>query len=135
GLRPEDVPADSGLNEALAEIQIHTRAESAWADASHDITYKAALDLPKPLTRRITRLLALVELFDDQLSVAQHELLALPGFPAARMLVALDRLFLPLGRRDFDRQLSLEVLEHLRPLYTEPEQIGFPQLLGTFVRE
>jgi len=132
--RADDLPKDSDLLGARPEIQIHTRAESAWADASHDVTYKAQLQLPDPLRRRITRLLALVELFDDQLTVAQSELISLPGFAVARMLAALDPFFLQLARRDFDRELSLDVLENLRPLYGTIES-QFVQVLTNFLRK
>lgn len=116
-----------------AELQLHTRAESAWADASHDLTYKSALELPDPLQRRVNRLLALVELFDGEMGRAQDELIALPGFPVAHMLQTLERAFLPLARRDFDRELSTLVLSAILNAYTSAELEDFERLVTAFV--
>jgi ppGpp synthetase/RelA/SpoT-type nucleotidyltranferase len=132
--RPEDGP-DPALAGREAELQLHTRAESAWADASHDLTYKAALALPDPLQRRVNRLLALVELFDGEMGRAQDDLVALPGFPAARMLQTLERAFLPLAHRDFDRDLSILVLSAIAPAYSAAELEAYDRLIDRFTAD
>ncbi|MDO8485230.1 MAG: RelA/SpoT domain-containing protein [Candidatus Limnocylindrales bacterium] len=132
--RGGDEPAPE-LASYQAELQLHTRAESAWADASHDLTYKAALELPDALDRRVNRLLALVELFDGEMGRAQAELIALPGFPAARMLQTLERSFLPLAQRDFDRELATIVLTAVAPSYTNAELAAYDALIARFVAD
>lgn len=128
--------AGDALDPALvgreAELQLHTHAESAWADASHDLTYKAALDLPDALQRRVNRLLALVELFDGEMGGAHDELVAVPGFPVARMLQVLERVFLPLAHRDFDNQLSTLVLDAITPAYASADLAQYDVLLDRF---
>jgi ppGpp synthetase/RelA/SpoT-type nucleotidyltranferase len=132
GFKAGDVQ-DPELATRTAELQVQTRAEAAWADASHDLTYKAALALPSALERRVNRLLALVELFDLEMDGAQTDVLKLDGFPAARMLQVLDRSFLPLARRDYDRELSSRVLTVLAESY-EPEEFGrFDVVMDRFV--
>lgn len=130
--RPDD-ERDPSVASREAELQLHTRAESAWADASHDLTYKAALELPDRLQRSVNRLLALVELFDGEMGRAQDELLALPAFPAARMLQTLERVFLPLARQEYDRDLSTHVLSAISRLYTASELDGYDVLIGQFL--
>jgi ppGpp synthetase/RelA/SpoT-type nucleotidyltranferase len=132
--RPGEAP-DAALTGREAELQLHTRAESAWAEASHDLTYKAALELPDAVQRGVNRLLALVELFDGEMGRAQDELLALPGFPAARMLRTLERVFLPLARRDFDRDLSIVVLSATAAAYGDAELSGYDALVDRFVSD
>jgi ppGpp synthetase/RelA/SpoT-type nucleotidyltranferase len=132
--KPGDV-TDPDLATRSAELQVQTRAESAWADASHDLTYKAAIELPASLDRRVNRLLALVELFDLEMDGAQTELLNLEGFPAARMLQVLDRVFLPLARRDYDRELSTYVLTGLARAYGPEELSRFDVVMDRFVTD
>ncbi len=134
GFKAEDV-TQSELATRTAELQIQTRAESAWADASHDLTYKAAMELPATLERRVNRLLALVELFDLEMDGAQTELLNLDGFPAARMLQVLDRFFLPLARRDYDRELSTYVLTGLASAFRPEELARFDVVVDRFVSD
>jgi len=130
---PDGHAPERALEGLQAELQLHTRAESAWADASHDLTYKAALALPESLERRVNRLTALVELFDNEMAGAQDDLTTLPGFPAARMLQVLERSFLPLALRDFDRELSVVVLTALLPAYEPAELETYERLIGAFV--
>lgn len=130
--RPGQEP-DAELRELQAELQLRTRAESAWADASHDLTYKTTLERPLTLQRSVNRLLALVELFDGEMGRAQDDLLALPGFPVARMLLILERLFLPLARRDYDAELSTLVLRAVSDAYGTGELDDFQSLMERFV--
>lgn len=130
--RPGEEP-DPRVRGCQAEVQLHTHAEAAWANASHDLTYKAALDLPDALQRRVNRLLALVELFDNEMTGAQSDLVALPNFPAARMLQPLERAFLPLALRDFDRELSAVVLSAVAGAYDAGELDTFEQLVSDFI--
>jgi hypothetical protein len=49
------------------------------------------------------------------------------------MLAALEQVFLPLARQEFDRHLSLEVLTVLRPLYRPDVMQGFEARMQTLV--
>lgn len=131
-LKGSDLTAKSELADYVAELQVHTRAESAWAEAGHDLVYKPRAPVPASTERRIARLMAIVELFDEQMGTTQTELLAVPGFQEAGMLTALEQVYLPLARQDFNRQLSLEVLEVIRPLYGAEELQGFGARMQTF---
>lgn len=133
-LRDEDLGSDNELAGRIAELQVHTRAESAWAEADHDLVYKPNVEPSKRVRRRFARLMALVELFDEQMTSAQAELLAMPDFAEATMLVSLERVFLPLAAREYDQLLSLEVLKIVRPSYEGDELERFDALIAQFAR-
>jgi len=132
-LKESDLSERNDLRDHVAELQVHTRAESAWAEAGHDLVYKPRAPVPMSVERRIARLMALVELFDEQMGTTQDELLTVPGFQEAGILAALEQVFLPLARQDFDRQLSLEILAAIRPIYTAEELQGFEGYIRMFV--
>lgn len=48
------------------EVQLRTVLQHAWAEIEHDIGYKSAIDLPKPVRRRFAMLSALLELADGE---------------------------------------------------------------------
>lgn len=54
------------LRSIKGEIQIRTRAQDAWSVVEHKLVYKSdEVPLPETLRRKINRLSALVEMFDD----------------------------------------------------------------------
>jgi ppGpp synthetase/RelA/SpoT-type nucleotidyltranferase len=100
-----------------AEVQIHTKAQSAWAVVSHDLLYKSALDVPSDLKRTITRLVALVELFDDEVARFQEQLRQHPDFAEMQTLQPLDDLFIEFTDHRPDKALSAMVVPPLVRLY------------------
>jgi ppGpp synthetase/RelA/SpoT-type nucleotidyltranferase len=116
----------------LCEIQVHTRSQNAWAEISHHLIYKSDQEPPTEVKRRVYRLMALVELFDDNMQKAKDMLLELPGFEEGRLLADLERWFYRLTARRFDRDLSLEILSVLKHAYTVGDVAGFSHLLDEF---
>jgi hypothetical protein len=100
-----------------AELQIHTKAQSAWAVVSHDLLYKSPLDVPSDLTRTITRLVALVELFDDEVVRFQQQLRQHPDFSEMQVLEPLDDLLVEFTDRRPDKALSAMVVPQLVRLF------------------
>lgn len=135
-LRPEDLGEGEGeLGELVCEIQLHTGAQSAWAEVSHDLLYKPAggSGPSDEHQRSVYRLVAFVEVFDEEAGRARDAMMTREGFGEAWMLGALERPFARLSARGFDRELSLRILGMLGGLY-EPEELErFPGLVGDFV--
>jgi len=130
-LRPEAIPPGSeDLTGLTAELQIHTKAQSAWAVVSHDLLYKSPLDIPSDLKRTITRLVALVELFDGEVTRFQEDLRAHPDFAEMQVLEPLDDLLVEFTDRRPDKALSAMVLPILVRLY----DIGPEELISTVVQ-
>lgn len=120
----------------LCEIQLHTHGQNLWANISHELLYKGALPLPDDTQRSIYQLVALVELFDDQVKRARHYLMAQPGYEEAKMLSLLEKHFYRLSTRPFDginRELSIRLITLLEQLYTAEERAGFGILMDQFV--
>ena len=57
----------SGLGDLCAEIQVRTALQHTWSVIQHPLDYKSAVEIPKPLRRRLFRLSALFELADVEL--------------------------------------------------------------------
>jgi len=115
------VDSDADLADRRVEVQIRTLVQSAWAEVSHEKLYKPAAGVPDELKRQIYRLVALVELFDSEVSRFTQLAAQTPGYREAEALRPLaDEL---LQRFDIrvrpDRYLSLVMAAALLPLYEE----------------
>lgn len=71
------------------EIQIRTNAQAAWAMASHELAYKPVVKRTDGDKRRVFRLTALLELFDEQISQSRDELMSDPNYPLGKLIQAL----------------------------------------------
>lgn len=118
----EDHPEFQGLR---AEIQIHTRAQSAWASATHELDYKSPIDLSAEMKRSISRLVALVELFDGEMSRLREEIVSDPIFQDFVALAPLDNYLLRFTSEPPDRAISAIFIHALLSLYPDcpPEQV------------
>jgi ppGpp synthetase/RelA/SpoT-type nucleotidyltranferase len=124
---------DADLAGLTAEVQIHTKAQSAWAVVSHDLLYKSPVDVPSDLKRTITRLVALVELFDDEVARFQEQLREHPDFAEMQVLEPLDDLFVEFTDHRPDKALSAMVVPPLVRLYDlDPVDI-VPDVVQPFV--
>lgn len=52
-----------------AEIQVRTTLQNAWAEIDHEIRYKNEENIPIEIRRRIYRLMALLELADEEFQI------------------------------------------------------------------
>jgi len=122
-----------GLRDLVCEIQLHTRAQNLWATVSHELIYKAAQTPPVEVKRSIYRLMALLELFDEEVARGWEHVMAQPGFQEARIIADLESQFYSLTARSWDPQLSRHVVEILRPLLGSTEVEEYRARLSTFV--
>ena len=99
------------------EIQVGSMAQRAWADVSHELLYKASIDVPDTFKRMMNRLIALVELFDAEIERCRTGIRDLPGFTENQILEPLDREFLKFTGRPPDRVLSQLITPHLVAAY------------------
>ncbi len=99
------------------EIQVGSMAQRAWADVSHELLYKASIDVPDTFKRMMNRLIALVELFDAEIERCRTGIRDLPGFTENQILEPLDRELLKFTGRPPDRVLSQLITPHLVAAY------------------
>jgi ppGpp synthetase/RelA/SpoT-type nucleotidyltranferase len=99
--KEDDDRVDHDLLGLAFEVQIHSRAESAWAMASHRILYKPIGGTPsRSIERRINRLVALVELFDQELTDSWQQIVSTPRYQQGAMLFPLEQQYLTLPNTD-----------------------------------
>lgn len=67
------LPEYSAFGDLIAEIQVRTVLQHAWAEIEHDIDYKSPITTPKEIRRRLTTLAGLLELGDREFQSIQDE--------------------------------------------------------------
>jgi len=127
------IEAPIDCQDKICEIQVHTRAQNLWAGISHELLYKPAQVPEGDVQRAIYRLMALVEIFDNETRGARAVILGQDGFQEAKMLDQLEHQYFRFTGRSYDHELSLDMLTHLLPSLSEHEISGFATLIGEFV--
>lgn len=121
------------IGEPVCEIQLLTKAQSFWAEISHELVYKPAQNPPEHVKRIVYLQSALMEIFDNQMAQARREVRGTQGFQEALMLDELEKQFFRLVGSEYDRELSLQILDILKNLFNEEEIRTFGNLLSAFV--
>lgn len=116
-----------------AELQIHTKAQSAWAVVSHQLLYKAPIGLPSSIKRGITRLVALVELFDAEIQRFRETIEGHPDFKEMTLIEPLYDKIIGFSARRPDRALSaLSIPTIVRLHDVDPDRV-IPERLEPFL--
>lgn len=94
------------------ELQIRTRAQDLWsATVSHRLLYKPVVALPWELQRPLYRLLALVEVFDEEFDRAMKGAAGLSGYRDGAFVELAEREYLRHSPRlAGDPKLTAEIL-------------------------
>jgi ppGpp synthetase/RelA/SpoT-type nucleotidyltranferase len=130
-LLPDDVPFDASTRPVICEIQIHTFAQSLWASVTHLVTYKRE-DLPENVLRRVNRLVALVELFDSEITAARSD--ALQDVDDVFLIAAeLVNYFRALTGTDSDLTSTAHVVADLLDAVAESDRTAYPSILERFL--
>lgn len=66
------LPEYSAFSDAIAEIQVRTILQHAWAEIEHDIQYKSVSVIPQETHRRFTSLAGLLEIADREFQAIQE---------------------------------------------------------------
>jgi ppGpp synthetase/RelA/SpoT-type nucleotidyltranferase len=136
GLHLQVVAPGSGPRREC-ELQIRTEAQDLWSSVvSHRFLYKPLVQLPEEVKRSLYRLVALIELFDREVSRAVTEIRELDGYATNLLLEHAERHFLALVPHvDVDRALSVEILEAIMPSFSPTELHTYGTRLDSFVEE
>jgi ppGpp synthetase/RelA/SpoT-type nucleotidyltranferase len=119
-LRDEDlVGANVEFAGLEAELQIHTKAQNVWSDLSHKLAYKGPVALPPDAERWVTYIGGMVAVIDKMAVDIRKMVTTLEGYPEHTALMELENRYFQYTGREFDSQLSLEILHKLRGLLQE----------------
>lgn len=133
-LREEDLTGEAEVFRDLeAELQIHTKAQNLWSDVSHQLAYKVPVETPQEAARLIHLVNALVEVIDKEFVDARTMIRSIPGYEQHKMLDELEARYYPLASHDFDRELSLEIIQGLKGLFQPGEINGIGAIIDQFV--
>lgn len=117
-------PDSPELTDLRAELQIHSKAQSAWAVISHDLLYKPPVEAADETKRAVTRLVALVELFDGEVDRLRKVIAGDPDYAEMAVAANLDDRLLQFTSRSPDRKLSMLSIPFLVHLYgCEPSAV------------
>lgn len=117
------------------EIQIHTKAQNAWATVSHPLLYKPPGGQgSKTVSAKVYRAVALVSLFDEQVTEARTAMLTDPRYRPAAMLSIVQRQFLDWLQQPSDDGLSLSVLGIIEQAYGDMSVSQFEHLMEEYVK-
>lgn len=120
-------PEDGDLEPIECEIQIRTSAQDVWSVVSHKLLYKPVVDLPKADQHAIYRLVALIELFDQEVERVSERLRTVPGYELREILEVAEGEFQRLAQAASYRELSVRILDALRSVIPTEGDYG-PQL-------
>lgn len=133
-LRSVDIaPNEKALIGLECEVQIHTRAQNAWATVSHALLYKPVGEPDDEVSAKVHRAVALVGIFDDEIRAARALVMSDPNYRPARMLQALEAEFTDFVTVAWDGNLSLEVCRVLEQVYDPSELENFEDQIHDFV--
>ncbi|HEY1937454.1 MAG TPA: hypothetical protein VGJ33_05945 [Candidatus Angelobacter sp.] len=71
------LPEYQKFDEVIAEIQIRTVLQHAWAEIEHDIQYKSNVTIPEEIRRRFMALAGMLEIADREFQAIQDDDLSL----------------------------------------------------------
>jgi ppGpp synthetase/RelA/SpoT-type nucleotidyltranferase len=109
----------------IAEIQVRSLSQDLWSEMAHELNYKSNMEVPPSLDRRLNCLSALVEVADMEFTRIYHDIRQLPEAGVYRMLAALERQFFKLAAVEYNKDLSLDIIQSLQDLYG-PEDMENP---------
>ena len=116
----------------ICEIQIHTQAQNLWATVSHKLSYKTLLSPTPKIQRNLYRLVALVELFDNEVKNIRQDLSATSL--ENKILTYLEKQFYRFRpNQSFDREFSVEIIRQIQELLNDDEKSNFENILSEFI--
>lgn len=109
------------------EVQIRTAAEHTWAETEHKYIYKGPAEIPTETRRTFARLLALVELMDQELDRGVSDVSTLESFALLRLSRFLESEF----RKVYSGPFSTVLTHHA---VSDVSQLGLYDTTGLIER-
>lgn len=131
-----EIEADEAVDHAgspvVCEVQIRTRAQDAWAVASHKLTYKGAVTPPKKMRRLVDRLTIFVEVFDDEIHRLFKKRGKLPMYAEAVALDHLEETYEQLSGEPAEGAKDLSIIAILMGAFDDTEKPNLIDLVDQY---
>lgn len=98
------------------EVQIRTAAEHTWAETEHKYIYKGPTEIPSETRRTFARILALVELMDQELDRGVSDVSTLESFALLRLSRFLESEFRKVYPGPFSTVLTHDAVAEISQL-------------------
>ena len=115
------------------EVQVRTTAQDAWSIVSHQVLYKPLLELPSKVQHSVYRLVALVEMFDEEVQRVMDMLPTLPGAEVLDLLEIAESKFMSLAHSPSNREVSVQRLQAIASSIEASERQNYEALLEAFI--
>lgn len=115
------------------ELQLRTGAQDLWSTMSHKYLYKPVVELPTNIQHAAYRLVAIMELFDEEaqriVAYADQQSDTLP----ARLIPLLEGHYLKLAHAPSNRQVGAMIIDAVADAFEPDEVDNYPDTIGSFV--
>jgi ppGpp synthetase/RelA/SpoT-type nucleotidyltranferase len=113
------------------EVQVRTLAQDAWSVVSHKLLYKPDVELPNDEQHAVYRLVALMELFDQEVKRVAEKIPTLPGYEWHTLLDFAEGHYEHLAHSRSARELSVVVLDAIGDVVPRTDE--YRDQLGSFI--
>jgi ppGpp synthetase/RelA/SpoT-type nucleotidyltranferase len=117
------------------EIQVRSAAQNLWSEMSHRLLYKPGVEPDDGTRRALTRLAALMEIFDEEVTRSVNQITAIPGYHIEELINAAEALFYQYADNTYDRALSRYVLSEIGTTLPAERTDEYAATLRAFVAE
>jgi len=126
--------SDLSTHETLeCEVQLRTAAQDSWSVMSHRLLYKPVLELPPTLQHAAYRLVALVELFDEEVQRILDYQRTQPGMEVVDLIDIAEGHYLQVANSPSNREFSALILSAITDAFTDSERANYAELLDAYV--
>jgi ppGpp synthetase/RelA/SpoT-type nucleotidyltranferase len=115
------------------EIQVRSAAQNLWSEMSHRLLYKPGVEPDEDTKRALTRLAALMEIFDEEVSRRVNQMTAAPGYQIEELINLAESEFYRFSDTTYDRPLSRYVISEIGPTLPTENTHQYATQLRAFV--
>lgn len=117
------------------EIQVRSAAQNLWSEMSHRLLYKPGVEPDDSTKRALTRLAALMEIFDEEVIRRVSQITAAPGYQIEELINLTESIFYEHSDCSYDRALSRYVLSEIGPALPSDDSQSYAENLRAFAVE
>lgn len=128
------VPNDQNVS-GSCEIQIRSAAQNLWSEMSHRLLYKPGVEPDDGTKRALTRLAALMEIFDEEVMRRVSQLTAAPGYHIEELINLTESIYYEHADCSYNRALSRYVLSEIGPTLPSNDAPTYADTLRAFAAE